>query len=749
VTFLRANAHARAIGLALALLGVLALPAASALEAGAAKIEFTPPLGTPLNGAEDRLGLGAQSIHDPLYVRALFLDDESTALFLLVADLYEITPALQARVTELCPLDLPEENVILVATGTHNGPGGMDRALAKRVVSGRYLPDFTELTARTFAEAMRNAYDLRQRSTIAYATTTQNVFVRNAILENGPIADRIGDRLGVIRVDDADGNPIAILGSLGAPANTLGEELRFAFSADFPGVFCQSVEDLSTQGCVAFFLPGPAADQEIVDPENHTGAQRTESAGNLVAVRVKSLANNLQGRELQLGLRSVTNPLPRTLASHMLPAESRVTVLTIDRLAVTFVAGLPYAEIGASLNQIAESAGYRDAFVVSLAGPGLGMHAPPQRYATATGPRWNTHFGPGYERWATSAARELFNKSQPESPTAEFATDDDERYLTLSGTPYARGLALGAHYLAPLDQAYDQRVRATLETGEGESLPYAWKLAPSAVDLTPLTAPRAAAAARARLAGVAPVVIEHLLGVADGAEMPFDALWLLHTAPAPASAPVLVGAAGNPAAGKFGAVWAGTPDSGVRAIVSHDADTSVIALVHAAEGRTLAGLNAAFAALALPIPPDRPQAACPPSIALDHLLHSAGSTRAASDALAVSGFAMDADLIVAAQTETEWLRLNWTGARERVQPLGPAPYAFGTATLDPAAEAPPSLKEILLAAARRDANENARSADAAYTVAIFNPSAGSAEIVFLNARFQVESERVLTLDADE
>ena len=81
--------------------GALSAPAAWAMEAGAAKVEITPPLGTPLTGDARRLGRGALEVHDPLWARCLFLDDGETALFLVAADLCVINPDLRERVAAL------------------------------------------------------------------------------------------------------------------------------------------------------------------------------------------------------------------------------------------------------------------------------------------------------------------------------------------------------------------------------------------------------------------------------------------------------------------------------------------------------------------------------------------------------------------------------------------------------------------------------------------------------------------------
>src|SRR5690606_6991202 len=58
-----------------------------------------------------------------------------------------------------------------------------------------------------------------------------------------------------------------------------------------------------------------------------------------------------------------------------------------------------------------------------------------------------------------------------------------------------------------------------------------WPWAPPFVDQTPLALPRLAIGARPMLAGLSPARFEEIEGIADGAQLPFDAVWLMQCAP--------------------------------------------------------------------------------------------------------------------------------------------------------------------------------------------------------------------------
>jgi hypothetical protein len=93
------------------------------ISAGLAAVEITPPPNVPLDGFDTRK-TGSQGVHDPLYARALVLDDGKTRLAWLVADLvgfpYALTTAVRRTVTDRT--GIPGDHVMLSATHTHGGP---------------------------------------------------------------------------------------------------------------------------------------------------------------------------------------------------------------------------------------------------------------------------------------------------------------------------------------------------------------------------------------------------------------------------------------------------------------------------------------------------------------------------------------------------------------------------------------------------------------------------------------------------
>lgn len=152
---------------------VLLASHASGLEAGAAKTRLTVPQGTPLGGYPERMGRESLGEHDGLWSRCLYLDDGTTKVYLVSVDLSHVPRALRDRVVELAAAFAPRENIFLSATGTRNGPGGMDQSLVMRWTSGRYQPETLEIVAQAIVATMETASDQKKRATLGYATAKQ------------------------------------------------------------------------------------------------------------------------------------------------------------------------------------------------------------------------------------------------------------------------------------------------------------------------------------------------------------------------------------------------------------------------------------------------------------------------------------------------------------------------------------------------------------------------------------------------
>ncbi len=505
---------------------------AHALIAGAAKVEITPSSGVPLNGYGNRQGRGAVETHDPLWARALYLEDADTRVFLVTADLCVINRELRERVLALAPALVPPENIILTATHTHNGHGGMMKPLVARAISGRFMPDVLKETAERFADVMQEAYNAKERATVAFGTANQQVLSVNR-RDPGGLFD---SQIGVIRVDDSDGNPIAILSNFAAHPTTIGEEYSLAFSADYPGYYYEALEALTAPGCVAMFLNGAEGNQACGNPEDNAGWDRTESIGRLLAIRTKEVSNRLVGESLSIYVASSTPQLPATLANSFLPGETFLQTLEIGDLLLTFFPGEPVVEIGIEMRRQALARGYAAQFTVGLANDHLGYFVTRDLYGSGSYESNMSFYGPTMEDWFYREFTALQTRAPAPPETAAAIPAETQPFaggtrVDLSGSFEEMGRRRALAFEDQIRTAYEERVFLPVDDGALTPDSGLFSLAPSFIDKTPLALPSLGISTRPLLAGLGPSLIGEIAGMAHALNMPFDALWMLQNAP--------------------------------------------------------------------------------------------------------------------------------------------------------------------------------------------------------------------------
>jgi hypothetical protein len=213
------------------------------VKVGAAKADITPPLGMALEGYGARVS-GASSVHDPLHARALVVEgDDGTTVALLVADLLQVLPRLQAEVAAqvLARTGIPRQRLQLVGTHTHSGPDLHDPSAAEQVIGARMV------------DAVEQAWRQRRDAVAAVGVGTVQGIGANRRPNGGPVDDRVT----VTRFDATDGTPIATHVNYGCHPTTLGPD-NTRYSADYPGVLCRLVDE--AVGGVTIFSTGPQGD---------------------------------------------------------------------------------------------------------------------------------------------------------------------------------------------------------------------------------------------------------------------------------------------------------------------------------------------------------------------------------------------------------------------------------------------------------------------------------------------------------
>src|SRR5438034_1734315 len=236
------------------------------MYAGAARRVINPPLGTRQTGFR-LFGNPVQAIESDLTATALVLRDDATKVVIIGIDLslvgidlsfYGQRPAQEMRLEIAHALGVPVEHVLLNTSHTHSGvamPEYMPDAAEQMALKQRYRRDLIRRLVEAAAEADQNLQPARIGA--GWGECQVGVYRREDrdgrdVLGQVP-EHPIDPSVGVIRVDNLDGHPIAVIFRYSCHPVTMGPRSAVA-SSDFPGAARQVLEQ--NLGGLALFLQG-------------------------------------------------------------------------------------------------------------------------------------------------------------------------------------------------------------------------------------------------------------------------------------------------------------------------------------------------------------------------------------------------------------------------------------------------------------------------------------------------------------
>jgi len=226
-----------------------ALPrsAEAALSVGAARVDITP--------SEKTLPKGFEGINDPIFVRAIVIDDGRSRAALITVDAGAISTDTWAQVSRQAETEfrIPAQQLLLTATHTHSVPFRNGQNLASSVVAA-------------IAEASAKLRPAR----MGYGTGVSYINVNRNIIDSvthrwweGPNYEGASDKtVAVVRFEALDGHPIAVYYNYAVHAVLNGQLDQI--SGDIPGATSRYIEESLDGEAVAVWSTGASGDQNPI-----------------------------------------------------------------------------------------------------------------------------------------------------------------------------------------------------------------------------------------------------------------------------------------------------------------------------------------------------------------------------------------------------------------------------------------------------------------------------------------------------
>lgn len=283
-------------------------PAAGSLRAGVARTDIT----TSEKGVV---------VNDPLYSKALVLNDGSTTLVIISMDAVAIggicdvkddfLSKLRNRIND--QLGIPGDHVLVHATHTHP--------------PGRLLCDDKEQVDRTFDAVDRALQKMTPvKVGVGIGHEDRIIINRTMRLKNGQdwtirqanpcppdeeveAIGPIDPDIGILRIDRLDGRPLAVVYNY-ACHPLIGVPGR-AVTANYPGFASKVIEDSLGDESMALFLQGSAGDVTEVLYKDVNRPRDSEPIGTMLGLSTLNALREIKTAEAKLRVISETILLPR------------------------------------------------------------------------------------------------------------------------------------------------------------------------------------------------------------------------------------------------------------------------------------------------------------------------------------------------------------------------------------------------------------------------------------------------------
>ena len=325
-----------------AILFALIVPLRAAeLRVGVASVDVTPPKGTPMAGYYHERG--AEGTHDPLYAKAILLDDGQTKAVLVALDLISTTRPFVEEARRLIQQQsgVPAENIMISGTHSHTGP--VFAGTRRYDIMGGSNPlavEYTRKLPSLIADAVHQASQNLAEGRVSYsAAPAENLaFNRRFHMRDGSVgwnpgklnpnilhpAGPVDPEVQVVYFERPKSIPLATYVNFPMHLDTVGGQ---EFSADYPYVLSEILGKAKSPEMITAFTIGCAGDinhinvKSALPQKGHAEAARI--ATHLASAVLRSYENlvTLSNPVLRVSSQLIDLPLPNITKEQVAEAE--------------------------------------------------------------------------------------------------------------------------------------------------------------------------------------------------------------------------------------------------------------------------------------------------------------------------------------------------------------------------------------------------------------------------------------------
>jgi neutral ceramidase len=350
-------------------------------------------------------------VHDPIYVRALVVDNGANTAAIVATDLVEFGNTLPLRERIARELAIPADHIIITASHDHNAPRGGPITPGTSSAVGRpsSTPAYTQQVDDSILEALRRAKASLQPARMGIGTGRADINVNRisytqkgwgmGVNPEGPSDKTVW----VVKFENLSGEPIALLMNYAVHSVVAGSD-NALITGDLAGAAERFVERQFQDKVVALWTMGPAGDQnskynrsDMSLGKDADRAKNKESAyeamdvqGQIVGVEVVLVANRIERMtpvaRIEAAERIVSCPTKPPSAGRgstnqpqqfkqpppVAAMDLRLILLQINQIAITGVSGEVLTNIYYHLKQ---ESPFTNTIMVTMANDRLGYIA--------------------------------------------------------------------------------------------------------------------------------------------------------------------------------------------------------------------------------------------------------------------------------------------------------------------------------------------------------------------------------------